>query len=321
MKNTPEEFKHAGIQTFMKAPYVDITELEDADIAVLGVPLDYGASYRQGAKDGPRGIREYSYWDRVDGTEYVNLSNEEVHKSNSLKIVDLGDIHINPTNPGQTNKEIISTVRRIRRQAFPLILGGDHSITYASFIGCKKGLKKDKYPLGLLHFDAHPDVEASYLTMPRVWHGNPFSSLIHEGHLDGENMITIGPRGMLNKKWFDFINEKKITMYSAPEVKKEGMEEVITKAIKHLKDRCAAVYISLDIDCIDPSEAPGTGTPSVGGLSGADMVASMRKLHQLPVVGFDIVEVAPSLDATGRTMILANDLLWNFLSFGFNKNI
>ncbi len=319
MLTDSEEFKFAGISTFMRAPYVSIDSLEGFDVGILGIPLDYGTSYRQGAKDGPRSIREHSHWDRVDGSTYVDLNTSRLHTSNNLRIADLGDIHITPSDPEKTNHDITAAVREIRQRTFPLILGGDHSITYASFRGCAEGLNDAQKPLGLLHFDAHPDVEKGYLSLPRVWHGNPFRMLIDEGYLKGEHMVTIGPRGLIAKQWFDYSKDKRITMISAPETIRRGVEATIQTAIQYLRDRCAAVYVSFDIDCLDPADAPGTGTPSVGGLRAAEVIPAMRMLRELPVAGFDLTEVAPHLDPSGRTMVVANDLLWNFLSFGLKQ--
>lgn len=316
MKNNPEEYKFAGIASFMRAPYVKPDELDTYDVGVLGVPVDYGVSYREGAKYGPRSIREYSHWDRVEEARYHDFETGNTLTSQELKIADVGDIHISPGNPEQTNDDISNAVEAIRRRAFPLILGGDHSITYGALRGCLSALPDDLKPMGLLHFDGHPDVEKDYLTLPRVWHGNPFRTLIEEGYLDGGNMVTVGPRGLVPQKWIDYIRERGITLFSAPEVRRQGLPAVIQKAIEHLRERCASVYISFDIDCIDPAHVAGTGTPSVGGLRAEEMIAVMRDLSELPVVGFDLTEVNPTLDPSGLTSVVSSDLLWNFLAFG-----
>ena len=173
--------------------------------------------------------------------------------------------------------------------------------------------------MGLLCLDAHLDVEESYGTMPKVWHGNPFRTLIDEGLLDGENMVTIGPHGLIDKKWIDYIREKNIRLFTAQEVKKQGMDEVIEQAIACLRERCKSIYLTFDIDCIDPAQAPGTSTPWVGGLKAEEVISAMRQLSDLPVKAFDMVEVNPQFDPSGRTSILASDIIWNYLSFGFPK--
>lgn len=316
MKTDREEYKFAGIPTFMRSPYVGIDQLDEYDVGVIGVPVDYGVSYREGAKYGPRSIREHSHWDRVTREQFHDLETGQTIVSQSLKLADVGDVHISPGDPEKTNNDISRAVEEIRQRVFPLILGGDHSITYAAFRGCVKALPDDQKPVGVLHFDGHPDVEKSYLTLPRVWHGNPFRVLMEEGHLDGKNMVTIGPRGLMPQKWMDYIREQGVTLFSTPEIRRQGLPNVIQKTIAHLRERCVAVYISFDIDCIDPAHAAGTGTPSIGGLRAEEIMPVMRKLSELPVVGFDLTEVNPVLDPSGLTSIVSSDLLWNFLSFG-----
>lgn len=320
MKNDREEYRFAGIPTFMRSPYVEIEELDEYDVGVIGVPVDYCVSYREGTRYGPRSIREHSHWDRVSEEQFYDLETGKTIVSENLKLADVGDIHISPSDPEETNDDISRVVAEIRQRAFPLILGGDHSVTYGAFRGCIRGLPDDQKPVGLLHFDGHPDVEKKYLTLPRIWHGNPFRVLMEEGHLDGKNTVTIGPRGLILQKWMDFIREQGVTLFSTPEIRRQGLSNVIQKAISHLRERCAAVYVSFDIDCIDPADVTGTGTPSVGGLRASEMMPVMRKLSELPIVGFDLTEVNPTFDQSGLTSIVASDLLWNFLSFGLKIN-
>lgn len=316
MKNT-EEYIYAGIPTFMGSPYIGIDEVKKYDVAILGIPIDFGASYRLGAKYAPRKIREYSFWDRVDGTVYYNLDNNKTLRSNKLKIGDLGDLNIWPTDPRMNNREIIKTVAAIRKTAFPLILGGDHSITYASFIGCKNGLPKNR-SLGLLHFDAHLDTEKNYLTLPRIWHGNTFRELIEKKYLNGRDMVTIGPRDIVDKRWFDFLADHNVNLFTAHQVNMMGVEKIMNKTIQILNKNCDSVYVSIDIDCIDISQTPGTGTPKHGGILANDMITIVRMLHKLPIVGLDLVELNPVLDSTGATTVIACDILWNFLAFGIH---
>lgn len=319
MKHNKEELKFGGIQTYMASPYIDLTEIQGYDVGVLGVPVDYGTSYRQGARNAPRAIRDHSHWDRVDGSEYVDVDSGIMSVSNNLKIGDLGDLLVSPGDAERTSSEITRVVEMIRRGLFPLILGGDHSITHPAFIGCKRALSEDEQPIGILKFDAHPDVEEDYLTLPKVWHGNPFRKLIEEGHLDGKHLVNIGLRGLLPKKWMDYMNDHGITNFTVPEIRRRGMDQVIQDAIRILRERCASVYVTFDIDCIDPADAPGTGTPSFGGIRAEEAIHAVRQLGELPVKGFDLVEVNPDFDQTGRTQIVACDLLWNLLSFGLKS--
>lgn len=320
MKGEQEEFKFAGIPTFMRSPYVSTDELDPYDVGVLGVPVDHGVSYRAGAKDAPRWIREHSHWDRVEGLDYVDLDDSATPlQPHTLQIADVGDVHIHPGDAEATNRAIEAAVREVRRSSFPLVLGGDHSITYASVKGCAGAVEASRDDIGILHFDAHTDVETSYLTLPRVWHGNPFRMLIEDRIIHGSNLVTIGPRGLLPAKWMDFIKQEGINLFTMQEVVKEGLDSVIDRAIGLLRERCAKVYLTFDIDCIDPCDAPGTGTPSSGGIRAHEINRVMRQLGEVPLIGFDLTEVNPHFDPSGRTAIIACDLLWNFLSFSLKK--
>lgn len=311
---------YAGINTFMRSPYIPkISDLNGYDVGVLGLPVDYGASYREGAKHAPRSLRALSHWEDLDGGEFFDTDTGEIITAQSLSIADVGDVMIYPTDPKRTNEEIIKAVSELRKKAFPLILGGDHSVTYASFKGCHSALTDEEKPIGLLHFDAHLDVEKDCGGMPEIWHGNPFRSLIEEGLLEGDNMVTIGPRGLITKKWIDYVREKNIHLFTAPDVKEQGLSKVIEQAVAHLRQRCKSVYLTFDIDSIDPAQAPGTGTPWVGGLKAEEVIPAMRQLSELPIKAFDMVEVNPLHDVSGQTAILASDIIWNFLSFSLSK--
>ena len=202
-----EELIYSGIPTFMGSDFIKEDDIKKYDVVFLGVPTDYGASYRLGAKYAPRQLREYSFWDRVDGLKMYDLDNEQYIQTNNLNIADIGDIEVNPTNPEQNQCNITDKVYSIRKNSFPVICGGDHCITYGSFRGCYKAIKEmyQDYEIGIIHYDAHMDVEKDYLNMPRIWHGNVFRKLIEDGFLKGENLYTIGPRGIINSEDMSYI--------------------------------------------------------------------------------------------------------------------
>ena len=191
MKNQSHEgFMNKGIQTFMKSDYVDVNELDSYDVAYVGVPVEYGASYRKGQALAAQSIREHSYWDAVNGSNYFDTQKNEEVVSNHLRIADVGDMHINPTDTIKNQQVIIETVANIRKKCFPLIIGGDHSISYSTIQGVKKSLSKAQQEnFGVLHFDAHLDMENEYLDMPSVFHGNPFRKLIEEGVVNGDRSL------------------------------------------------------------------------------------------------------------------------------------
>lgn len=323
MKNLEHEgFFQRGIQTFMKSDYVGLDELEAYDAAVVGVPLDYGASYRQGASLGPKSIREHSYWDAIIDREYIDLESEEVLASHQKNLADLGDIHISPSRPLDNQQRIMDTTQKIREKTFPLIIGGDHSIAYSTIQGCLAALTPEKREsFGVLHFDAHLDMERPYLDMPDAFHGNPFSKLFDEKILKGENHYAIGQRGVIPKYLYDYARDQKVNLFTAPHIRRVGLKQVMNQVIGEMREKYKAVYVSFDIDCIDPSEVKGTGTPLEGGLSSVEVQQFIRSLNSLPIVGFELVEVAPELDKTGFTSIVSCNLLWNFLAFGLNTHL
>lgn len=316
-----EQLIYTGIPTFMGGDFISEDELRKYDVVFLGVPTDYGSGYRLGAKYAPRKLREYSFWDRVDGSEMYNLDTEEYISSNELEIADIGDIEVDPTNPEHNQANIIEKVYTIRKEAFPLVCGGDHSITYGSYIGCYKAMKElaPEYEIGIIHFDAHMDTFGDYLNMPRVWHGNTFEKLIEDGYLKGENLYTIGPRGYLYADWQRYSEDKKINVYTANKIKARGINKILEEIIEKNKNKKIKFYVTFDIDFIDASYVFGTGTPVLNGPNATVADEALQLLKNFELVGFDIVELNPMLDNSNTSFVIACELLLHFLSFGFNK--
>jgi agmatinase len=312
-----EEFVHSGIATFMRAPHVGLEDAAGYDVVVLGVPLDYGVSFRAGQRHGPRAIREATFWHRLEGGAFVDLASGTRHDANALTVADLGDVVLWPADPDRNTERITQTVGAARAAAFPVVLGGDHSITYAAFLGCQHALAgRGVSPIGLLHFDAHLDVEREYLTLPPVHHGNFLGELVRQGHLRGEHVVSIGGRGIETQEGARFLEERRITLFGAGAVRTRGLPAVVGEACSRLAAQCAAVYVTFDVDVIDPAQAPGTGTPVVGGLAAEDVLAALPVLKGLRMAAFDLVEVCPPLDPSGATAIVAAEVLWQVLSFG-----
>ena len=316
-----EEYIYAGIPTFMGGKFIKEPEIKKYDVVFLGVPCDYGASYRLGAKYAPRQLREYSFWDRVYGQELYDLDHEEYIKTNDLKIADLGDVFVNPTNPEENHNNITEKTYSIAKYSFPLVCGGDHSITYGSFRGFYKAMKEQypDYEVGLIHFDAHLDVEDKYINMPDVWHGNVFRKIIDDGYLDGNNMYTIGPRSVVDRKWYDYAMEKHINIYTANKVKEKGILNVIKEIVDKNKNKKIKFYITFDMDCLDVSYIFGTGTPQCNGLTPYEADEALRNLNELDVRGFDMVELNPKLDDSHTSFVIACELIYHFLAFGYHK--
>ena len=315
-RESQQEFFYAGIPTFVGSDYVEIDECKNYDVAVIGVPYDEGASYREGCKKAPRKIREYSSWKRFDKDECYDYDNRTYAKTNVLNVCDLGDINVFKGNSIKTQDEITKVVSQVSKNTFPVILGGDHSITYGSFKGVKQGTGLKK--IGLIQFDAHNDTEPDDEHLPIVCHSTQFTHLINEGYLDGSKMVTIGLRGFVDRRWHDFAVDKGINIITANEFNSMESDEVIAY-LKEKLDGCDGVYVTFDMDSLEAAYSEGTGTPKYNGLKAMKVLNVLRSLKELNIVAFDLVELCPDYDATGITGFMAWEVLNNFLSFGYNK--
>jgi len=317
MKNS-DELVYAGIPTFMGSEYLTLPQSKGFDIAVLGIPIDYGSSYRLGSKYGPRSIRVHSMVDRIASGEYFDLDTGKWIKGSKSTICDLGDLDIWTANPERNMLEINKVVSKIIKNSIPLVLGGDHSITYSVVKAIKNNLR-DK-SIGVIHFDAHLDLDEESLPgLPEVWHGNPFRKLIEDKIISGDNLFTIGPRGRIGKSTYNFIKKNNINLYTSTDIENKGLVNIVNNVVSKLSNTVDVVYITLDIDCLDLGEASGTGTPKYGGLKTKDLIQALIALKKIKTIGFDLVEVNPKYDESEVTSIIAGELLYNFLSFGFRS--
>jgi agmatinase len=289
------------IATFMLLPAADSPE--GLDVALLGIPYDGGVSYRPGARFGPRAVREQSSlirsWHPV----------LKVHPFERLRVADCGDIDVAPTSIEQTYQAITARIDAVTAAgATPVCVGGDHSIT----LGVLRSLAKRFGPLGLVHFDAHPDTWDQYFGS-RYFHGTPFRRAVEERLIDPRRMIQVGIRGPLyGPEDFAFHDEHGIEVIRIEAIKEQGTA-FVTERFARL--RGAPVYCSFDIDAVDPAFAPGTGTPEVGGLTSYEALALVRGLVGLEIIGADVVEVSPPYDGPGQvTALLAANLLFELVS-------
>lgn len=311
-----EDMIHSGIATFVASDYVTLEESKDYEVSVIGLPVEMGLTYRGGAAEAPRKIRECSMWKKIDGMECYDYDNRKYVKTNDLKICDLGDMNIWHGDMEKTQNAIIETISKVRENSFPVILGGDHSITYGSLIGVKKGGNYKK--IGLIQFDAHNDTEPDTPFFSRINHSNQFTNLIKEGYIDGHDMLTIGLRGICNRVWNDFAEEQGITIITANEFNNMTSDEVANIIYEKYKD-FDAVYVTFDMDSLEVAYSQGVGTPKYNGINGMKTLEVIRSLNKLNVVGFDLVELSPSHDPSGVTAFMAWEVLYNFLAVGYKK--
>lgn len=292
----------SGITTFMRRPAN--RELEGVDVAIAGIPFDSGTSYRSGARFGPRKIREASLllWGY---NQVMKIAPAEV-----LQIVDYGDIEVIPVDIQATMQAITSEMDAILKTGASVVaLGGDHSISLPAL----RAHAARFGPLAVVHFDSHPDTwDEEYPSQPYS-HGTPFRRALEESLIEPEAYIQVGIRGSTSAA-DDLAQARQmgarvITIERAFEM---GIEAVVHKI--HEIAGSHPVYVSLDIDAVDPAYAPGTGTPEVGGFSSFQMLQLVRGLKGLNLVGFDLVEVSPPYDHGDITSILAANLVFEFLS-------
>jgi len=289
---------YLGIPTFMRCP--ESREFKGVDAAIMGLPFDSGAtSYRTGARLGPRAIREASLllwgYNRSFGIAPLDV----------LEVVDYGDVVVEPVSLQETEKLIYSEAGSVLSAGVKLIsLGGDHSVT----LPLLRAHREVFGPVGIVHFDAHVDTEND-----RVDHGTIFRHAAEEGLIDRKAWVQVGARGPVSyAEEVEDARELGARVFGMDECEDIGTSEV-TRLI-HETLGSQLVYVSLDIDVVDPAYAPGTGTPEVGGMTSREILKMVRGLRGLNMVGFDVVEVSPSYDHAGITSILAANLVFEFLS-------
>ena len=286
-----------------------LSENPDYRIAILGVPFDSGTSYRAGTRFGPRKIREASLM------IWGHNSTLNVTPLKKLKVVDYGDVSVIPTSIEHTMTVITKAAGEVIETGTTLItLGGDHSIA----LPLLRAHAKKHGPVSLVHIDAHIDTwEAEFEAVPYS-HGTPFRYALQEGLIRKDEYMQIGIRGPVSGE-NDYEDTKKLgaRIVTIHEVMEKGIKEVLKEVHERMK---GPVYVTVDIDSVDPAYAPGTGTPEVGGLSSYQLLQLVRGLHGLNLIGFDLVEVSPPYDHGDITAILASNIAFEYLSLLAIKN-
>jgi agmatinase len=284
----------------MRLPHT--RELADVDVAMVGAPFDGGTSYRPGARLGPREVRSQSSLIRT--WSYFL----KVHPFERLRVVDYGDFDIPPISIERAYEVLERGASEIHAAGVtPVVVGGDHSIS----LPLMRAAARTHGPLALVQFDSHIDTWDDYFG-GRYFHGSPFRRAIEEGLVRKDRFVQVGIRGpMYGEDEFDFHREHGIRVVDIDSVKREGIDWTIDQMREVLE---GPVYLSFDIDSVDPAFAPGTGTPEVGGLTSHEAQRLVRGLAGLDIVAADLVEVAPPYDGPGQiTSLLAANLLFEML--------
>ncbi|MFN4868081.1 MAG: agmatinase [Cyanobium sp.] len=289
----------AGINTFMKAPYIeDVNRVGEFDVAVVGVPHDSGTTYRPGTRFGPQGIRRisalytpYNYEMGVDLREQIRLC-------------DLGDIFTIPANNEKSFDQISKGIAHVFASgAFPIILGGDHSIGFPTLRGVCRHLGDKK--VGIIHFDRHVDTQE--IDLDERMHTCPWFHATNMANAPAKNLVQLGIGGwQVPREGVKVCRERGTNVLTVTDICERGLEAAAQFAIERATDGTDCVYISFDIDCIDAGFVPGTGWPEPGGLLPREALKLLELIvRNVPVCGLELVEVSPPYDISDMTSLMA----------------
>ena len=293
----------AGINTFMKAPYLeDVNQVGNYDVAIVGVPHDCGTTYRPGTRFGPQGIRRisalytpYNYEMGVDLREQITLC-------------DVGDIFTIPANNEKSFDQISKGIAHVFSSgAFPIILGGDHSIGFPTVRGVCRHLGDKK--VGIIHFDRHVDTQE--IDLDERMHTCPWFHATNMANAPAQNLVQLGIGGwQVPREGVKVCRERGTNVLTVTDITEMGLEAAAQYAIERATDGTDCVYISFDIDCIDAGFVPGTGWPEPGGLMPREALKLLELIvRNVPVCGLEIVEVSPPYDISDMTSLMATRVI------------
>ncbi|WP_030456746.1 agmatinase [Herbidospora cretacea] len=300
--------------TFLGVDRCDLTDpasFAGADVVILGAPFDGGTSHRPGARFGPAAIRQACYMAHDGSRPSLAL---RVDGLKDIRVLDAGDVECFSGDLETSIRDIESAVHTIAASgAIPVVLGGDHSIALPDARGVARHHGFGR--VSMIHFDAHADtgdIEFGHL----YGHGQPMRRLIESGAIRGDRFLQIGLRGYWpGPEVLSWMAGQNMRSYEMTEIVHRGLSECLTEAFAIALDDCDGIFLSVDIDVCDPGHAPGTGTPEPGGLSARELLDSVRRVcYELPVVGLEVVEVAPPYDHADITALLGNRVVLEALS-------
>ncbi len=294
--------RYAGPSTFCRLP--ELRDVPYCDVAILGIPFDSGTSYRPGARFGPMAIRQAS---RNLRTNFHPAYDTEPFKT--LQVADAGDVGCTPFNIEEAIEQIESAADELFQKSPSIIsLGGDHTIA----VPLLRSVNKITGPVALVHFDAHLDTWDTYFSAPYT-HGTPFRRAAEEGLFNDDASMHVGIRGPLYSR-DDLIRDEELgfKVVHCDELQSHGVEHVI----KRIRDRVGdhPLYLSIDIDVLDPAHAPGTGTPEIAGMTSRELLGIIRGLKGLNLVAADVVEVAPAYDHAELTSLAAATIVFELVN-------
>ncbi|MFQ5968175.1 MAG: agmatinase [Acidimicrobiia bacterium] len=293
-------------------PKVEPDNLGEPEVVIIGAPFDWGTTFRPGARFGPRAIRNADYLSPDGSRPHLPTGIDPLEV---LGVVDAGDVGVIPGYLDPSMKEIAKAVKAISRAgAVPIVLGGDHTITFpnATGVATTHGFGN----VALVHFDAHADTGEDHWGMLHG-HGTPMRRLIESGAVPGNRFVQIGLRGYWpSPEVVEWMRAQEMRSYLMEDIARRGLDTIVDEAVAHSSEGAAGVFLSIDIDVVDPGMAPGTGTPEPGGLTSRQLLDTVRRVaRETVVLGADVVEVSPPYDDPGEiTAFLANRVVLEILN-------
>jgi agmatinase len=300
--------------TFVGVPRADMDDpgsYAGAGAVIIGAPFDGGTSHRPGCRFGPQAIRTTDYLPHDGQRPHLALGVDPLLE---LGVVDIGDVEMPSGDTEGSLARLEAVVEAVARSgAVPVILGGDHTIAFPDITGVARHVGWGR--VSVIHFDAHADTGNSQFGA-LLGHGTPMRRLIESGAARGDRFLQVGLRGYWPEpETLDWMAEQGMRSYEMTEVVDRGLDACLSEASAIALDDCDAVFLSVDVDVVDPGSAPGTGTPEPGGLSSRALLDAVRRLAmELPVAGIDVVEVAPPYDHAEITAYLGNRIVLEALS-------
>lgn len=300
--------------TFLGVPAIDLAdraELDRADVVIIGAPFDGGTSYRAGARFGPSAIRGTDYLPHDGSRPSLALRTDGL---TDLRVVDAGDVEMFSGDAARSCVDLEAVIEKVAgSNAIPLVLGGDHTVTWPNATGVAKAIGWGR--VAVIHFDAHADTgDITFGSL--IGHGQPMRRLIESGAVRGDRFLQMGLRGYWPEpETLGWMAEQGMRSYEMSEISSRGLSECLTEAMAIATEDCDGVFLSVDVDVVDPGHAPGTGTPEPGGLTSRQLLDAVRRIcYEVPMVGMDVVEVAPGYDHADITALLANRVVLEALS-------
>jgi agmatinase len=285
---------------------------QDADVVIVGAPFDGGTSHRPGTRFGPQAIRATDYLPHDASRPHLAL---HVDPLRELRVVDVGDVEMPPGDTEASLARLEDAVAAVADVgAVPVVLGGDHTIALPDVTGVARKLGYGR--VSVVHFDAHADTGESQFGALHG-HGTPMRRLIESGAARGDRFLQLGLRGYWpGPETLAWMAEQGMRSYEMTEVVRRGLDACLDEAFETATDDCDGVFLSIDVDVVDPGMAPGTGTPEPGGFTSRQLLDAVRRCAtELPVVGLDVVELSPPYDGPGEvTAYLANRVVLEALS-------